>query len=90
MEWLGTSLEGLGSLNQEDRGSVSESHGIFKRGGEDRGPRVGVRVDFRGKGFEVLGEKRKDGVWGENGCSEGRVVVLRWEDRVGLSGEGMG
>ena len=62
-----------------------------KKGGrEDRGPRVGVRVDFRGKGFEVLGEKRKDGVWGKNGCSEGIVVVFRWEDRVGLSGEGMG
>ena len=47
-------------------------------------------MDFRGKGFEVLGEKRKDGVWGKNGCSEGIVVVFRWEDRVGLSREGMG
>jgi len=90
VERLGTSLEGFGSLNREDRGSVSEGHGIFKRGGEDRGPRVGVRVDFRAKGFEVLGEKRKDGVRGKNGWSEGRVVVLRWEGRVGLRGEGMG
>lgn len=53
-------------------------HDILKstiHDGEEQGPRTGIKVDFRGEFFEVLGEEKGDRVWGKSRCLEGRVVL---------------
>lgn len=47
-----------------------------KQDREGQGPRIGIKVGFRGEAFEVLGEEKGEGVWGKSRCLEGRAVVL--------------